>query len=112
MAIEDYFTEEFYVQTPTAVKNDFQGHAVTWNRTVTFMGSKRPLSDSKTKVADQMRVFATHKIYCGVIEITGSDRIVDSKGGIHEVKEIIDPMSFGEHFEILVLNTGKNVGDE
>jgi SPP1 family predicted phage head-tail adaptor len=99
--IEDYYTDDVIIQRQEdAIPNGMGGFAVLWSTHLPIKGKMRPLSGTEQLSADKQTIFATHKLYCAIADITEMDRVV-FEGDIYEIKNIPkDVMNMHNHFEI------------
>jgi SPP1 family predicted phage head-tail adaptor len=98
--ISGYYTDDVVIQRKAQVSNGIGGFETTWNTHLTIKGKMRPLSGKEQLSADKMTVFATHKLYCALADITEMDRVLFD-GDIYEIKSTPkDVMNMHNHYEI------------
>lgn len=95
-----YYVDDVIIERKTTVPNGIGGFVTTWGTHLSIKGKMRPLSGKEQLSADKTTVFATHKLYCALADITEMDRVVFD-GGVYEIKNIPkDVMNMHNHYEI------------
>jgi SPP1 family predicted phage head-tail adaptor len=99
--IVDYYTDNIIIERIDKVmSNGIGGYVESWKTHLSINGKMRPLSGKEQLSADKQTVFATHKLYCAIADITEMDRVVFN-GDIFEIKNIPkDVMNMHNHYEI------------
>jgi SPP1 family predicted phage head-tail adaptor len=98
--ISGFYTDDVVIQRSTTVPNGIGGFVTTWTDHLAIKGKMRPLSGKEQLSADKQTIFATHKLYCALADITEIDRVVFD-GDIFEIKNIPqDVMNMHNHYEI------------
>ena len=100
--IEKFYTTGHKIQEYTPGEEGFGGSEGTWSeKSFSPISARlRPLSGDERLSADKKTLFSTHKLYCGIHDITEADRYVDPDGYIYNIIFVKDPMSMGNHLEV------------
>ena len=104
--IERFYTPGHRIEAYVETSQGFGGPVYHWKPKHTLAGRLRPLSGDERLSADKQTVFADHRFYCAVEDITEADRYVSPGGDIYDIKFIKDPMSMSNHLEIDLEYTG------
>ena len=97
--ISKYYESGIVIQRLTQVSNGMGGYTDTWSTHLTINGRIRPLNGNERLSADKTTLFATHRLYCDVIDIKESDRVLyNSK--IYQVKFVSNVMNFDRHLQV------------
>lgn len=97
--IQKWFEPGIVIQRLTQTANDMGGFVDTWTTHLTISGRIRPLNGTEKLSADKTTLFATHKLYCNVADITERDRVSFS-GKVYEIKFVSNPMNFDRFLQI------------
>ena len=100
MDIRRFFTPGHKIQRYTPGTHGFGGNSGTWNDHLSPVGRLRPLAGNERMSADKMTLYATHRFYTDVADITEADRYLDPSGKVYEIKFVSDPMNMGEFLQI------------
>ena len=98
--IEHFFTEDYIVERNTPISNGMGGYKDAWATHLVIKAKIRPLTETEKYAADKLTLYATHKLYCKIIDIKEEDRVVDLDGNIYLVKGVINPMKFNNHLQV------------
>lgn len=111
MSIENYFTQNFTRERLTVSREGIK-ITETWNTPLEFKGLLNQLSGNKRLSADKLTVFATHKLYCPILDIKPKDRIKDDTGIIYEIKSVRNPMNMDKYMILELEEKGYNIDEE
>lgn len=87
------------VERVTQTPNGMGGWSESWQPHLTINGRIRPLSGDERLSADKVTVYATHKLYTFLYDITEKDRVV-FEGQVYDVKAVINPMTLNRFLQV------------
>jgi SPP1 family predicted phage head-tail adaptor len=94
-----YYEPNIEIQRRTLTQNAFGEFVEVWGLHLTIDGRIRPLNGNERLSADKTTLFATHRLYCDVADITEVDRVV-YQGKIYNIKFVSNVMNFNRHLQI------------
>ena len=100
--IQKYYTPgKTILRNVDPQRNDIGGFIDDWQQILCINGRIRPLSGNEREAAGKQTLFASHKLYCDILDINEKDRIHDAADDqTYEVKFVSDPMHMGNHLEV------------
>lgn len=97
--IEDYYDTIITIKRKTTADNGIGGKSETWNDHLTILGKIRPLNGNERFSADKVTLYATHRLYCTLADITELDRVVYNNQ-TYEIKYINNPMNMNRFLQV------------
>ena len=98
--IKNFYTPGKVIERNTPINNGMGGFIDNWQVHLNIDALIRPLSGKEQLTADKKTLHADHKMYCDVLDILETDRVIDENGNIYDIKFVANPMNFGNHLEI------------
>ena len=102
MAIKDYYTETFIIESPSTTVSDIGGWTPSYSTLSTILGAIDELTGQDQNIAKQYIDKATHILFCSsTVTITSKYRVTyDSE--YYRVLNVDNPVKRSHHLEVLL----------
>lgn len=99
--ISRFYNETVDVMRNTPTANNIGGFKDNWSVHIADLACRiRPLQETEKYVGDKQTLYATHKLYCSVVDIKETDKIIDTDNKEYLVKGVINPMRWNNHLQV------------
>jgi SPP1 family predicted phage head-tail adaptor len=97
--IERYFEPGITIERYVEGTNELGDPTKSWSHHLDITGRIDALTGTEQVVAGAPSVVATHMLFCPIVDVTASDRVL-YMGAVYEVKFIDNPMNFNRFLQV------------
>lgn len=97
--IKKFFVDDIIVERATIIKDSVNQDIKVWNKHIETKGKIRMLNSSERESGGKIVNFATHRMYCDVLDIKLTDR-VKFNNQYYNIVAINNVMNMNEFLEI------------